>query len=190
MAKVQCCPHKQEVYKKIPVSSQKSVCRIITAESAFLDIFFFGVVVRHYFTNCHLDSGSKWLMLVLPPTTVCRSTSLISHIILVWQVNGKFVPCLLLCCFLFMVPSEHGLRSIHPFRSQPVLLDRMGQNSSIAISSSQQILSGITAIHLWPLQISSQSYAPPGTGSLIHLTHKGHPPSGLAVHCKKTFSKQ
>jgi len=81
------------------VSSQKSVCRIIPAESAFLDVFFFGVVVRHYFTNFHLDSGSKWLMLVLPPTTVCRSIPLFP--ILYWCDRSMESSCLASFCAAF-----------------------------------------------------------------------------------------
>jgi len=54
------------------VSSQKTVCRIVPADIAFLDIFFFGNVVLRYFTNSHLDSGLKRWTLVLPPVTVCH----------------------------------------------------------------------------------------------------------------------
>jgi len=58
------------------VSSQKTVCRTVPADSTFLDVFFFGNVVHRNFTNCHLDSGSKWWTLVLPPMTVCHSIPL------------------------------------------------------------------------------------------------------------------
>lgn len=61
----------------IPVSSQNTVFEIVPADSAFLNIFFFGSIVHHYFTDCHLHSGSKWQMLVLPPMTVCHGVPLI-----------------------------------------------------------------------------------------------------------------
>jgi len=153
MAKVQCRPHKQEVYKKTSVSSQKSVCRIIPAESAFLDIFFFGVVAHHCFTNCHLDSGSKWLTLVLPPMTACRIIPLFP--VLYWCDRSMVSPCLASFCAAFYswCPSRmgfgistffghslycrigwsriHQLPSVHPSRYCQALLQCIGDHFRI-----------------------------------------------------------
>jgi hypothetical protein len=72
------------------MSSQNTVCNIVPVDSAFLNVFFFGSAVHRYFTDCHLDSGSEWLMLVLPPMTVYHGVLLFPVFVGVtsqWQVH-------------------------------------------------------------------------------------------------------